>query len=90
MGWGRTLLLGDIGTQLNVNDVENDLESVKNYLNSQQVQAGSDRARLDALQQETHELKIYIVTLIRLLASKKVLTQEDLNGFVNVLDPHEG
>ena len=87
MGWGRTLLLGDIGTQLNVNDVEADVEAVKEHLASQDARDESHEAAIDRLQNENHELKIYIATLVRLLVNKSVLSSEDVTKFVALLDP---
>jgi hypothetical protein len=87
MGWGRTLLLGDIGTQLNVNDVERDVAEVRQYLQSQGAEQVSDRNQLATLQKENHDLKLYLATLIRLLVTKNVLTQDELNRFVDLLDP---
>jgi hypothetical protein len=87
MGWGRTLLLGDIGTQLNVNDVERDVADVRQYLQNQAAEQASERSQLATLQQENHELKLYLATLIRLLVTKNVLTQDELNRFVDLLDP---
>jgi len=87
MGWGRTLLLGDIGTQLNVNDVERDLEEVKRYLDSEQIQHRSEQSAIAVLQRENHDLKLYIATLIRLMVNKNLLSQNELNQFVDLLDP---
>ncbi len=89
MGWGRTLLLGDIGTQLNVNDVEQDVEQVKQFLQSQQADNDSQEAAINSLQKENHDIKLYMATLIRLLVSKNILTQDELNRFVDLLDPAE-
>lgn len=87
MGWGRTLLLGDIGTQLNVQDVESDVQQVMQHLQAQDYKAATQEQSLARLQQENHELKIYIATLLRLLVSKNVLSQDELNKFVDLLDP---
>ena len=87
MGWGRTLLLGDIGTQLNVNDVERDVADVRQYLQNQAAEQAFERSQLATLQQENHELKLYLATLIRLLVTKNLLTQDELNRFVDLLDP---
>jgi hypothetical protein len=87
MGWGRTLLLGDIGTQLNVNDVESDVEQVKQHLEMQDDKNASQDQAVAQLQQDNHELKMFVATLLRLLVSKNVLTNEELNRFVDLLDP---
>jgi len=87
MGWGRTLLLGDIGTQLNVNDVERDLDQVKQYLQNEQAEHQTEVAAINSLIKENQDLKLYIATLIRLLVSKNVLSQAELGRLVNLLDP---
>lgn len=87
MGWGRTLLLGDIGTQLNVNDVEHDVEEIKEYLQREQTEHDSLQAGVAALQKENHELKLYMATLIRLLVTKNLVSQDELTRFVDLLDP---
>ena len=87
MGWGRTLLLGNIGAQLNIDDVEADVDQVKQHLEMQSGKVDSQDQAISRLQQENHELKIYIATLLRLLVSKNVLTSDELTKFVDLLDP---
>ena len=87
MGWGRTLLLGDIGAQLNIDDVERDVKEVREYLQRERDQNDSQEARLDSLQKENHDLKLYLATLLRLLVSKNILSQDELNRFVDLVDP---
>jgi hypothetical protein len=89
MGWGRTLLLGNIGAQLNIDDVEHDVEQVKQYLQSQQAEHDSQEASVNALQREAHDLKLYLATLMRLLVSKNILSQDELKRFVDLVDPSE-
>ncbi len=87
MGWGRTLLLGDIGAQLNIDDVEADVSRVKDHLEAQDSKDASQDDAISRLQQENHELKIYVATLLRLLVNKNVLTTDELTKFVDLLDP---
>lgn len=87
MGWGRTLLMGDIGTQLNVDEVEANVNEVKLHLAQQGFADATQDQAIHRLQSENHELKIYIATLVRLLVSKHVLTGDDLTRFVDLLDP---
>jgi hypothetical protein len=89
MGWGRTLLLGDIGTQLNVDDMEADVNEVKLHLERQGYTDATQDQAIKGLQSENHELKIYIATLVRLLVSKHVLSGDDLTKFVDLLDPSD-
>lgn len=90
MGWGRTLLLGDIGTQLNVSDVERDLEQVKAYLRSEHADHDSLEAAVYHLQAENRDLKMYLATLIRMMMDKNLLSQDDVKRFVDLLDPSAG
>jgi hypothetical protein len=87
MGWGRTLLLGNIGAQLNIDDVEADVDKVREHLESKRKKDASQDRAIKILQQENHELKIYVATLLRLLVNKNVLTTEELTKFVDLLDP---
>ncbi len=41
MGWGRTLLLGNIGAQLNIDDLGADVNDVKQHLEMQRHKDGS-------------------------------------------------
>jgi hypothetical protein len=70
-----------------VNDVEADVDAVKQHLESQDAKDESQDAAIDRLQNENHELKIYIATLVRLLVNKSILTNDDVTKFVDLLDP---
>ena len=86
MGWGRTLLLGDVGNRLDIADTERDIATLKHELSrKQQLDQSQDQA-LRALQQENQELQLYLASLLRLLVSKDVVTQEELASFVDLID----
>ncbi len=87
MGWARTLLLGDIGNRLDIDDVEQDVESVKQHLQDQRSIDNSQDAALSRLQKENDDLKLCVTGLLRLLVSKNVVTTDELNRFVNLVDP---
>lgn len=87
MGWARTLLLGDIGNRLDIDDVEQDVESVKRHLQDQRAIDYSQDEALRRLQKENDDLKLCLSGLLRLLVSKNVVTTEELNRFVNLVDP---
>ena len=89
MGWGRTLLLGDIGNRLDIADTERDIASLRRRLRSK---AGTDQAqdkRLEALEIENDQLKLYLASLIRLLVSKGTLSHDELAAFVDIIEPDE-
>jgi len=87
MGWGRTLLLGDIGTQMNVSDLESELENARAYLEHCQRVNDSQEAAILALQKENNELKLYFSSLVKLLLSKNVMTADEWNRCVETIDP---
>lgn len=90
MGWARTLLLGDIGNRLDVEDCEEDIKILKTSLMQlNQGDLAQDQELLQ-LRRENDELKLYLSALIRLLTSKKVLTQEELRKMVDAVDAEDG
>ncbi|MFH1417979.1 MAG: hypothetical protein ABII12_06810 [Planctomycetota bacterium] len=86
MGWGRTLLLGDIGNRLDIADTERDIGALKQELGrKRQLDQSQDQA-IRVLQKENEELKLYLASLLRLLVSKQVLSREELSSFVRLID----
>jgi hypothetical protein len=86
MGWGRTLLLGDIGNRLDIEDTERDIAALQRRLRSK---ARTDRAqdeRLAELERENDQLKLYLASLIRLLVGKDALSRDELAAFVELID----
>jgi hypothetical protein len=75
MGWGRWLLLGNLGQQMDLADHEAEIESLKEELRSKQAVPSSIEQRLETLQRENHELKLYLAAVLRLLVGKKVATR---------------
>ena len=78
MGWARTLLLGDIGNRLDIEDTERDIADVRQELRkSRHIDDTQDRT-IAQLQRENEELEICVATLIKILESKSVLTPDDV------------
>jgi hypothetical protein len=86
MGWGRTLLLGDWGNQMDIRDTRSDVADLESRLGDQGRRDMAQDRRIDALERESDELKLYLASLLRLLVRKGTLTQEELSAFVDVLD----
>jgi len=86
MGWGRMMLLGNVGQQLDIGDLENAVEQMRgDFAGKEQV----DRAQgqdIEELKRENHDLKLYLATLIRLLVSKGVLKQEEVDATVAAIE----
>lgn len=86
MGWGRTLLLGDIGNRLDIADTEQDIRSLSDQLARKSDVDISQSEAISQLQFENDQLKVYLGSLLRLLVSKGVLSRDELNTFVDVID----
>ena len=86
MGWGRTLLLGDIGNRLDIGDTECDIKAMRRRLKRKRSHDLAQDQRLDALEAENEELKLYLASLLRLLVARRVLAEEELAAFVALID----
>ncbi len=86
MGWGRTLLLGDIGNRLDIQDTEDDIARLKTALFNQRGVDRSQDMEIADLKQENEQLKLYLSSLIRLLVSKGVVSKDEVATFVKLID----
>ena len=90
MGWGRTLLLGDIGNRLDIEDTERDIASLKREI------AGSFRKDMSQdeiilkLITENAQLKLYFASLVRLLIRKGSISKDELAAVVAAVDAEDG
>ena len=86
MGWGRLLLMGNVGQQLDIGDLEGSIKEMQNaVLENQKVDLKQARS-IEELRRENQDLKLYLATLIRLLVSKGVLKQEEVEATVNAIE----
>lgn len=90
MGWGRTLLLGDIGNRLDIDDVEQDVNQLRAALGRSANTDQSQDQHLQALQRENGELTLYLAALIRLLKKKGHITDDELKAMVDAIDESDG
>lgn len=90
MGWLRYLFLGDLGQQLDLADQRSEIDSLRHQLYSRPAPTGPAPERLEALQRENDELKLYLAAVLRLLISKKVATADEIRDLVNILDREDG
>jgi len=87
MGWGRTLLLGDIGNRMDIGDCENDIRKLRAELHAHHSEDLTQDTQIGLLIRENAELKMYVAALIRLLMSKNVIRQDDFARFVEIIEP---
>ena len=86
MGWGRMLLLGNVGQQLDIGDLNNEIAGMQSaFLENQQVDL-KQAQNLALLRRENQELKLYLATLMRLLVSKGVLKPEEVETTVRAIE----
>jgi hypothetical protein len=90
MGWGRTMLLGDIGNRLDIEDTENEISRIKRSLRSAASIDQSQDQKLRELENENAELKLYMAALIRLLLSKGTISGDELTKLVDEIDGADG
>jgi len=87
MGWGRWLLLGELGRHL---EQQEDIEHVERQLRWRRQASSSMEKRLKRLQRENDELKLYLASALRLLVAKGVVTPEELRAMVAAVDREDG
>ncbi|MCI0638413.1 MAG: hypothetical protein L0Y70_05020 [Gemmataceae bacterium] len=90
MGWLRWLFLGDLGQQLDLSDQRDEIASLRQRLNSMPDAGGPDEKRMETLQRENDELKLYLAAVLRLLISKGVATVDEVRALVSALDSEDG
>ncbi len=90
MGWGRMLLLGDMGQQMDIEDHRENLLKLARE-NSRLRQTGDSQAsRVARLEQENDELKLYLASIVRLMVTKGVFSKEELARVVELVDASDG
>jgi len=90
MGWGRTLLLGDIGNRLDIEDTEHDIANLKREIAGSFNKDMSQDQKIDALITENAQIKLYLASIIRLLTTKGVVSTGELRAMVEAVDAEDG
>lgn len=81
------LLLGNVGQQLDIGDLNNEIAGMRNAVASSEDVDREQGRSIERLQRENRELKLYLATLVRLLVSKGVLQAEEINVIVRAIEP---
>ena len=90
MGWGRYLLLGDLGQQLDLSDQRSEIERLRNEIRRNRSAAPDPSRQLQELQAENEELRLYLAAIVRILVSKRVVTADELKQVVDAVDAQDG
>lgn len=92
MGWGRMLLLGDWGQQMDIQDQRREIESLRRQIrrdSSTRATAGLS-PRIAELEKENEELRLYLASLVRYLGNKGVLQKDEFRSLIEVVDAEDG
>ncbi|MCI0499772.1 MAG: hypothetical protein L0Y36_08860 [Planctomycetales bacterium] len=90
MGWGRTFLLGGVGNRLDIADCEEDIRVLKESLMDLHQEGQAIDSELLAVQRENDRLKLYLAAITRLLVNKNVLSRDEIEKMVNIIDAEDG
>ncbi|OKH11760.1 hypothetical protein [[Limnothrix rosea] IAM M-220] len=90
MGWARTLLLGDIGNQLDIEDNGEIIDYLLSELKTQRQANEDHNHRLHELEQENQQLKTSLALMVHTLCQKDILTKQELEAFVELVETKSG
>ena len=88
MGWGRMLLLGNWGQQMDIEDQRKELQALRHQL--ARPSRSTDTGRLIALERENAELRLYVAAIVRYLAAKGSIDPSEFGVLVNEIDREDG
>lgn len=86
MGWGRMLFLGNIGQQLDLDDVGAEIQRIKDTFAQVSEVDHAQGNELLRPRHENDELRLYLATLMRLLVQKGVLTTQETASMAAAID----
>jgi hypothetical protein len=84
------LLLGNIGQQMDLDDHESDIATLRLRLERSTARLTRTSAELKQLQAENDELKLYLATVFRILVAKNIVTHRELTELVSAIDREDG
>lgn len=87
MSWARMFLLGNVGQQLDIDDIETDMGSVRARLNSQTRRDESHEQALLTLRREITDLKLVVGELTRLLVQNGTLPAAAAERMARAVEP---
>jgi hypothetical protein len=90
MGWGRWLLLDDLGQQHDLGEHLAEINILQQRLNKTTKGQASVVDELCRLIAENNELKLYVSTIFRLLLDKGMVTLEEVESLVSAIDREDG
>ena len=88
MGWGRMLLLGNWGQQMDIEDQRQEIEELRQQINTgtRAHESSPLKNRIATLEKENSELRLYLASLIKYLGHKSILRQDEFRTIVETID----
>jgi hypothetical protein len=90
MGWGRYLLLGDLGQQLDLADQKAEIDQMREEMRRSRSSDSGASGLLEHVQAENDELRLYLAAVIRILISKRIVTKEEMARIIDAVDASDG
>lgn len=85
------LLLGDLGQQLDIEEQKRQINDLKNKVRSESKRTSqSVELRLDILERNCDEIKLYMATLIHYLVAKGSIDVSEFQSLVDEIDAEDG
>lgn len=86
MSWARMLLMGNVGQQLDIEAIEDDMVRLRARITSQQSTDRTQDEALITLRREVTDLKLVVGELARLLVATGALPAEAVERLVRGVD----
>jgi hypothetical protein len=86
MGWMRALFMGDIGQNLEIEELQQRLDEMRN---EKAAASWTQEKQVEALREETHHLKVRLAVLIKLLVAKNLLTAQEIASMITALESED-
>ena len=86
MGWGRLLLMGNVGQQLDIGDLSNEVARMQDAFAGNRILDRKQGEAIRQLQAENRELKLYLAMIVRLLVAKGVLRADKIETTVQAIE----
>jgi len=86
MRWAQLLLLGNVGQQIDIEDVENDVERLRARIADQQSTNRNQDDAMVTLRREITDLQLVVGELTRLLVAGGVVPAEAVERLVRGVD----
>lgn len=90
MGWGRYLLMGDLGQQLDLSDQKAEIDRLRREIRDSRSAAPDPGRQLQELQADNEELRLYLAAVVRILVSRGVVTADEIRQIVEAIDAQDG